>query len=259
MEFFEIIILIIIAIIVIVVLFSFTTVFEYQRGVKYKYGRFKKVLHPGLYIVFKPSTKIKLVDIRQTVTKVQGQEIITFDGVTFKINLSARYEIADIEKAINKIENYQEALHLALQAGLRIMISALPADEIIEKRNEHSTRLFEILSVPVQELGIKLLTVEIKDIILPGAMKNIFAQVVKARKEGLAILEKARGETAALRNLANAAKMLEANPVLIQLRAIQQLNETSGSTIILNFDRNSNVLPIKDKPNQKPDNTMLEQ
>ena len=83
-----------------------------------------------------------------------------------------------------------------------------------------------------KDLGLKLISVHVKDILFPGKLKEVFAQVVSARKEGLAILEKARGETAALRSLANAAKMIEANPHLMQLRLVQSLGQPSGNSLV---------------------------
>ena len=105
----------------------------------------------------------------------------------------------------------------------------------------------ELTEKKIQELGLKLLSVNIKDIMFPGQLKQIFAQVVKARQEGLAALEKARGETAALRNLAGAAKMIESNPNLMQLRFIQALGESSGNTLVLGMPSQTTTVPIKPK------------
>lgn len=91
----------------------------------------------------------------------------------------------------------------------------------------------ELVKAKAADFGLRLITVSVKDIMFPGKLKEIFAQVVTARKEGLAALEKARGETAALRSLANAARMLEGNPNLLQLRLLQAVGESSGSTLVL--------------------------
>lgn len=94
------------------------------------------------------------------------------------------------------------------------------------------------------DLGLRLISVNLKDIMFPGKLKEVFAQVVNAKKEGLAALEKARGETAALRNLANAAKMLEGNPNLMQLRLLQAIKEPSGNTFVLGMPSPSVPMPI---------------
>ena len=110
----------------------------------------------------------------------------------------------------------------------------------------------EITEPKIANLGLKLISVDLKDIMFPGKLKELFAQVVGARKEGLAALEKAKGETAALRNLANAAKMLEGNPNLMQLRLVQALGEASGNTLILGMPPQAMPIPVpKEKPAKK--------
>lgn len=96
-------------------------------------------------------------------------------------------------------------------------------------------------------IGIELQDAALRDLTFPGELKKIFAQVVKARQEGLAALEKARGETAALRNLANAAALIERNPVLMQLRALQVLAQQPGNTLVLGMQQSGPVIPLRDK------------
>jgi regulator of protease activity HflC (stomatin/prohibitin superfamily) len=95
-----------------------------------------------------------------------------------------------------------------------------------------SRKLLEMTERKARDLGLKLISVNLKDLMFPGKLKEVCAQAVSSRKEGLAILEKARGETAALRSLANAAKMLEANPHLLQLRLVQSLGQSSGNSLV---------------------------
>ena len=105
----------------------------------------------------------------------------------------------------------------------------------------------------IKELGLNLISVSLKDIMFPGKLKEIFAQVVSARKEGLAALEKAKAETAALRNLANAAKMTEGNPNLMQLRLVQALGESSGNTLVLGMPSQGIPFPVsKHTPSREP-------
>jgi regulator of protease activity HflC (stomatin/prohibitin superfamily) len=136
---------------------------------------------------------------------------------------------------------------LELQLALREIIGNATIDTLLESRNEFSEKLFELTKEKIKELGLELLSVNIKDIMFPGPLKQIFAQVVKARKEGQAALEKARGETAALRNLVNAAKMIESNPSLMNLRLIQSFGESSGNTLVLGMPSQTTTLPIKTK------------
>src|SRR5438132_14180401 len=221
------------------------TVFEYERGLKYVRGRFKGILPPGLYWVIPQLTTVRKMDMRSSFVSLSGQEVLSSDGVTLKVSLAAKFEISDPEVAVNKVENYQNALYLELQVALRQILGGSPIDQLLEKRNEFGKQLLEIVSPKAQALGLRLLEVELKDVMFPGELKKIFTQVVKARQEGLAALEKARGETAALRNLANAAQLIERTPALMQLRLLQVVGQNSGNTVVLGVPAQGGPIPIR--------------
>lgn len=223
------------------------TVFEYEKGLKYIKGKFDQILEPGQYWYIPFSSSIQKIDIRPRFVSITGQEVLSSDSITLKVSLAAKYQIVNPDIAINHVHNYQEALYLELQLALREIIGNAAIDTLLESRNEFSEKLFELTHEKIKELGLELLSVNIKDIMFPGPLKQIFAQVVKARKEGQAALEKARGETAALRNLANAAKMIESNPNLMNLRLIQSVGESSGNTLVLGMPSQTTTLPIKTK------------
>jgi regulator of protease activity HflC (stomatin/prohibitin superfamily) len=176
---------------------------------------------------------VRKVDIRTQFASIVGQEVLSADNVSIKMSLVASYKISDPHLAVNQTASYQQALYLLLQLCLRDLIGSTPIDELLSKREEIGQQLYEKAVDQVAELGVELSLVGIKDVMFPGDLKAIFAQVVNARKEGLAALERARGETAALRNLANAAKMLENNPALMQLRLLQAIGDQPGNTVIL--------------------------
>jgi regulator of protease activity HflC (stomatin/prohibitin superfamily) len=224
--------------------FRRTTVFEYERGLQYSKGKFTGILAPNRYF-HTAKTTIRKLDIRRRTATVGGQEVLSADGVSIKISLVAQYEIADCHIAINKVESFQEALYSQLQSALRELVSALPIDEVVAQRKEIAAKLFELSEKQVAEIGLKLVSVNVKDIMFPGEFKKIFSQVVQARQEGLAALEKARGETAAMRSLANAAKILEGNPALMQLKLLQAIGNSSGNTIVLDASGNGNRLSGK--------------
>ncbi|MEL6940328.1 MAG: slipin family protein, partial [Cyanobacteria bacterium J06598_1] len=212
------------------------TVFEYERGLKYVKGRFKQVLPPGQYRagLFSDAT-IRKVDIRPQHITVPGQAVLTQDGVGLKVSLSAVYEVADPATAINGVANYQQALYLALQNALRDVVAALSMDDLMGARSQLSQQLLSAAATQLLPMGLRLISVDIKDLMLPGELKKLYAQVVQARQEGLAQLERARGESAALRNLANAAKLANDNPSLLQLRWLQALENSSGNTVSVNL------------------------
>ena len=206
---------------------------EYERGLRYVRGRFRGVLAPGQYWYVRLSTTMERVDVRPRFVSITGQEVLSSDGVTLKVSLAACYEITDPATAVNKVQDYQNALYLELQLALRDIIGSADIDSLLGNREDLSKRLLEMTRETAEKLGLTLISVGLKDIMFPGKLKEVFAQVVNARKEGLAALEKARGETAALRNLANAARTLESNPSLAQLRMVQALCESSGNTLVL--------------------------
>jgi regulator of protease activity HflC (stomatin/prohibitin superfamily) len=247
MEYLSLIIILVLILILLKIGVRRVTILEYEKGLKYSRGKFKKLMDSGQYWYLPFFIMIVKIDIRPRFVSITGQEVLSSDGVTLKVSLAANYEICDPNIAINKVQNYQEALYVELQLTLREIIGTTDIDTVLGNRNELSKKLKEMTEKKAQDLGLKLISVSIKDIMFPGKLKEMFAQVVNARKEGLAAIEKARGETAALRNLANAAKMIENNPNLLQLRLLQTLGISSGNTLILGMPPNTTVIPIKEK------------
>ena len=209
------------------------TVYEFQRALRYRKGRFLSVLGPGQYWILEPKTTITLVDVRPNFVTLMGQELLTADGVPLKVSIAANYEMSDPQLAINGQANYAQALYLLLQLAVREVISTSKADELMENRAGFAEKIRALAEPQVQMLGLKLLTADLKDLMISGDLKKSFAQVVRARKEGEAALERARGETAALRSLANTARMLQENPQLMQLRLLQAMGESDGNTLVV--------------------------
>ena len=210
-----------------------TVVFENERAVVYRSGRYHRVLQPGRHWIFVFLEKVQRVDVRARFITIPGQDVLSSDNITVKVSLAVNFRVDDPFKALNNSFNYSEALYSIIQLELRALFGSTSIDELLGKRREIGRALFERCRDKIAELGLVLLSADIKDVMLPGDIKNIFAQIVNARNEGLAALERARGESASLRNLANTAKLLENNPALLQLRILQALDGKSGNTIIL--------------------------
>ena len=223
------------------------TVFEFERGLLYRSGRFSGVIAPGSYWVVPRRTRIFKVDVRPRYVVVPGQEVITSDGVGLKLTVSARYMVEDVAKATHSSLNYETSIYTVLQLALRGLVGASPVDGLLSNRLELNERLYAASAPKASELGLKLLEAELKDIMFPGDLKKVFSQVVRARQEGLAALEKARGESAALRNLANAASLLEQRPSLLQLRILQAMSQDGGNTIVVGLNGSPALLPIQGK------------
>ena len=219
-------------------------VMEFQAGLLYRNGRFRRRLSPGQHWLFRPTDTVTKVDLRPKLVSVTGQEVVSADGVSFKLSLACRFRVVRPEVAINQVEDYQQALYQVLQLSLRELVSGSNGEDLLRARKEIGERLTAEAVKPAEEFGLEVQAVNLKDITFPGDLKKIYSQVVLAQKEGQAALERARGETAALRSLANAAQMVSANPALMQLRLLQQVAASSGNTIILGVPASSNPIPI---------------
>ncbi len=223
-------------------------IFEHERGVVYKQGKFHRVLQPGSYWLYARVEKLQKVDIRARFITIPGQDVLSSDNISVKVSVAINFRVDDPFKALNSSFNYSESLYSILQLELRGLFGSTPIDELLVNRKHIGDALFEKSKDKAAELGLVLLSADIKDIMLPGDLKNIFAKIINARNEGLAALERARGESAALRNLANTAKLLENNPALLQLRILHALESKSGNTIILSTSPEmSGLLPVTTK------------
>ncbi len=210
------------------------TIFDYEKGLNFKKGKFTGILDSGKYFYYAPNARIQVIDTRQQLATIPGQEILTADNISIKMSLVIKYRVIDALKAVSSSQDYCAALYTEAQTSLRTLVSGTAVEDLLNQRHELNTNLYNLVKEPAALYGLELFSVEIKDIMFPGEMKKIFGQVVNARKEGQAALERARGETAALRNLANAARIFEGNPNLLTLRLIQTLSQTSGNAIVLN-------------------------
>ncbi len=210
-----------------------TTIYEYQTGLKYVNGQYQGLLNAGSYWQNELTTKIETVDTRPLHQTIPSQEVLSQDGIAVKISLVATIKVVDPEVAVQQTQDYLSAVYLELQQALRAAIGEQPIDQVLQARQTIGETITALVANKVRALGVEVSAVGIKDLTFPGSLKQTFAQVVTARQEGLAALERARGETAALRNLANGAKILENNPNLLHLRTLQALNESSGNTVVL--------------------------
>ncbi len=208
---------------------------EYEAGLLYRNGRFIRQLGPGGRVVFPAWEEVAVVDLRKRIATIPGQEVLSIDNVGLKVSVAATYEVVDPVRAIHGVQSYEDALHVAIQLALRAAVGASKIEDVLAQRMDIGKRLAEAVATTVDALGLRLHLVEVKDVMFPGELKKIFAEVVRAQKEGQAALERARGETAALRSLANAARLVEESPALMNLRVLQSVGgaAASGGTVVL--------------------------
>lgn len=214
---------------------SVITVHDYERGLRYRRGRFSGLVDPGTHVILPPLSEIRVLDGRPGFMAIEGQEVLTADGVALKVSLAARYVVGDPVAAISNDQSYLRALHLELQLALRDVLSAGTIDDVLASRAKIGPAVSDACASKLARVGIELLSVDVRDLMVPGELKRLFAGVVAARKDGEATLERVRAETAALRNLANAGRLVEDNPGLLQLRMLQQVGSSSGNTIMLSM------------------------
>jgi regulator of protease activity HflC (stomatin/prohibitin superfamily) len=235
------------------VTFRRITVFEYERGVRYRRGRSAGVLGPGVHWIAPVVSAVVRVDVRPAYLAVPGQEVLTADGIGLKITIVAKYQVTDPERALNAVAGYRDALYTQLQLALREIVGAAQVDAVLAGRMEMGKQLVAIVAPRAAEFGITIAEAEVKDVMFPGDLKKIFAQVVRARQEGLAALERARGESAALRNLVNAAALVEQRPSLLQLRLLQTVGQTTGNTVVLGMSGTPPTVPLRPEAAPRPE------
>lgn len=215
---------------------AYVTVYEYERGLKYLRGRISAVLEPGRYWCWKPTTTISRIDMRASSIVVPNQEILTKDGIAVKMSLLATYRVVDPQRSVTVAVNTTEMMYYESQRALRAIVATRTVDEVLAEREAYGADLLAQVGAKALEFGIQLEALSVRDLTLTGEYKRALANVASARTVGLAALERARGESASLRNLANAARLIDESPNLLPLRMLQALDQGSGNTIVFGTD-----------------------
>ena len=220
--------MIILIIVLVILLMSIKQVSEYERGVKFCFGKFKKIMNPGWNIVLPIIESYKKIDIRTKVIDVPEQEVITKDNVSVKINAVIYYNIFDASKAILEVENFHYAVSQLAQTTMRNSVGSVTLDELLSCRDKISSTICEIVDKSSDDWGVKVHDVELKDVSLPGEMKRVIAKVAEAEREKQAVITKAAGELEASKNLAEAATTLSQSPGALHLRTLATINDVSS-------------------------------
>lgn len=224
-------------------LFVRTVVSEGFAGLIYRNGRFCKQLGPGRYYLSRLTTECKFVDTRWQIVNVPGQEVLSKDNVGLRVTLAIAYRVSDPERWVHGIQDGWTALWTAAQLVLRAVVDGREIETILRSRGELGKEMLPKLAAEAASFGVEVRSVDVRDLTFPGELKRVFAEVVKAQQEGRATLERARSESAALRNLANAARLLESQPTLANVRILQAIADGSaGKTFVLGASQG--LLPI---------------
>lgn len=192
-------------------------------GLLFRHGRHVATLPAGRHTRWGRGNELRAVDVRAVQHYVPGQEVLTADHVQIKLSVMLSVRIVDPARAILQFDNHIAHLHSAVQAAVRSAIGAVGLEELLGRRFALAEGLLANLAPTAAKLGLELANLELRDVMLPAELRKAYAEVLRARQEGQAALERARGESAALRNLANAARLLETQPALATLRLLQTL------------------------------------
>lgn len=209
------------------------TIREYQRGLRFERGRLVGLLDAGSHTWFRLTTDVQVVDLRPSSTPIEGQEVLTSDGVAVKVSLVVRSVIGDPVARLHADQDADRLLYLLVQLGLREVVAGRDLADLLSARTTIGPAVADIVGMRMGEIGIELLSVDVRDVMVPAELKRAYAAVIVARHEGAASLERARGETAALRSLANAGRLLDDHPGLLSLRLVQELRAGIGNTVVL--------------------------
>ncbi len=223
------------AIAVVILFLSVRVLKEYERGVLFTLGRLSGERGPGLILLLPVIQKMNIVDQRTVTMDVPPQDIITKDNVSIKVNAVIYFRVLEPVKAITQVENFLYATSQLSQTTLRSVCGEAELDDLLSQREQINTRVQSIIDHQTAPWGIKVLTVEVKDIDLPQEMQRAMAKQAEAERERRARIIQAEGEFQAAEKLTAAAKIMSGDPATIQLRYLDTLRHIAGennSTIL---------------------------
>jgi regulator of protease activity HflC (stomatin/prohibitin superfamily) len=207
---------------------------EYQRGVLFRLGRLRPLAGPGLVFLIPLVDRMVRVDLRTVTLTIPPQEVITRDNVPARVNAVAYFRVTDPARAITEVEQYAVATSQIAQTTLRSVLGHAELDDLLAERDQLNDSLARIIDEQTEPWGIKVTTVEIKDVEIPEAMQKAMARQAEAERERRAKIINSEGEFQAAQKIYEAAEILSRNPASLQLRYLQTLLELGGekSTIV---------------------------
>ena len=201
---------------------------EYERGVMFRLGRFQKIQGPGLYFTIPGIDQKIQVDVRTKTVDIPPQEAVTADSVTIRINGVLYYRIIDPMKAINRVEDYKNAVAQAAMTTLRNVVGQNNLDDMLKGRDKINAKIQEIVDEITEPWGVEIERVELKDVEIPVSMQRVMAMEAEAVREKRARIIKAEAEQEASALLAEAAQEMMKNPAALELRRLQMLTEVGA-------------------------------
>jgi regulator of protease activity HflC (stomatin/prohibitin superfamily) len=217
---------------------------SYEKAVLFIDGKYSTILENGVYFWWKNNIAVHVgkVDTRRQQLEINGQEILTRDKAALRINAWAQYQVVDIEKALLRNKEYEKQLYVSFQLAIREYVGGLLFDEILEKKDQLAPVVLEKVSGAADSLGITVAGFGIRDIILPGDVKEIMNQVLIAEKKAQANVVMRREETASTRSLLNTAKLMEDNPMLFKLKEMEYVEKIAEKINTISVNGNGMLI-----------------
>src|SRR3972149_1337634 len=207
-------------------------------------GKFDKIIDTGGYYFWKNAINIQVekADMRQLQMEISGQEILTRDKAALRVNFYAQYKVVDIIRALKDNKDFEKQLYILMQLALREFIGTLTLDEILEKKESISEYVKEALKDKANVLGGEIKGCGVRDIILPGEVKDIMNQVLVPQKKAQANIITRREETASTRSLLNTAKLMEDNEMLFKLKEMEYVEKIADKINNISLSGGNQVL-----------------
>ncbi len=217
---------------------------EYQKARLYFNKKLQRILDAGTYYFWKTPVKIdaELIDTRLLQMNITGQEILTADKVSLRINFVCNYRIKDYVKVTTEIDDFAEQIHVSSQLFLREYVGKYKLDEILENKEQISEFVFKKLKAKEKELFVEIKSADVKDIILPGEIREIMNTVLVAEKRAQANVITRREEIASTRSLLNTAKLMDENKTLYKLKELEYIERICENVGNISLDSNGNIL-----------------
>ncbi|MFN1836311.1 slipin family protein [Balneola sp. MJW-20] len=208
---------------------------EYERAVVFRLGKFLKVKGPGFILLIPFIDKIERVDLRVLTINVDKQEVITKDNVTVNVDAITFFRVVNAEDAVIQVERYIHATSMLAQTTLRSIVGQVELDELLANRDKVNKNIQEIIDRQTDPWGVKVVSVEVRDVVLPENMKRAMARQAETERDRRAKVINAEGEFQAAKKLVEAAKMIQTAPAALQLRFLQTMNEISEENATFAF------------------------
>ncbi len=220
------------------------TVESYEKAVLFVDGKYQRILDSGVYYWWKNNIAVMIgkADMRQQQVEINGQEILTKDKAALRINAFAQYKVFDIEKALLQNKEYDKQLYVAFQLALREYVGSMGFDELLEKKDTIAAFVQERVNNDAAALGVEVAGFGIRDIILPGDVKDIMNQVLVAEKKAQANIIMRREETASTRSLLNTAKLMEENAMLWKLKEMEYVEKIADKISNISVNGNGDLV-----------------